>query len=461
MRSVKWLFGIGLVLQMLLCVMAWLHYKERLVLPDDANYLFEMLSNRSGLAVFHNRFVAVFTQVLPWTGIQCSAPLETVARLYSLNLELFYAACFLVCGLVLKNQRLAIGCLLTHLLITTDTFYWSVSELPLCLALLFPLSALLERPRRGAVSTLVIATLCITIAFGHSLALFAMGFCLALLWLQLPGHRRTIVIATGFYIAAIAVKSIFFRDPYDRGALGGLRNFPKLFPHYLDTPSFRDFLTRCGGDFIWLPIGLLLLTGWYFAMRAFKPALLLLAGFFGYLLLVIVCFPQEEPTRFYSENLYQPLAFFIVFAFASGDLSRLQRRMILAAIPSLVLLIGLTRIILAKDRYQQRLSWQRGLIQRFATDKVILAESAYSPKRYLLSWSSSYEFWLLSSLETGSSASVIITNNPAEAAARAGSEKKAFLPAFGLYYYDQLPRQYFPFRDTLRSYRRIDNPDSN
>ena len=45
MRLFKQLFALGIVVYAVLCVLALVFYKERMVLPDDANYLFELVTN--------------------------------------------------------------------------------------------------------------------------------------------------------------------------------------------------------------------------------------------------------------------------------------------------------------------------------------------------------------------------------------------------------------------------------
>jgi hypothetical protein len=352
---------------------------------------------------------------------------------------------------------MAIGVLLLQLLITTETFYWSMSELPYCLSLLFPLVALLETPvRRPPLRYATITLLIVTIAFGHSLAMFGLGFTLLLLWLRTPQTRPQVWITAGIYGVALVVKTIFFRDPYDRGALGGLRNFVRLFPDYFSAPSLHLFLQRCLTDFIWLPLLLTALLTWYVLRRLRLQALLIVGTFAGYLLLVIVCFPQADATRFYSENIYQPLAFFLLLPFCLDWLNNPQMRFSGAGIAVLIVVTAAFRIPAARQRYVTRLDWERGLIGAYAGQKVIIPEASLPEERYLLSWSSPYEFWLLSTLEGESAASINITKDPAEAQSRIGTATKTFLPAFGVYDYSRLPRRYFPFRDTASSYRITD-----
>lgn len=454
MRAEKRLFIVGVAVQVLLCLLALQLYKERLVLPDAANYLFELLSSDGGFAVFHNRFIALPTQLLPWLAIRAGSSLETVARLYSLNIELFHLGCMLLCA-GLRSYRPGIALLLCRMLFTTDTFYWPLSELALCISLLFLLLAIMQRESLSVMDRLAIAALSVTLAFGHSLALFPLAFMLCLAWQQGLAARRAILFTAACYLLALGLKSAFFRDPYDQGALGGLRNFQRLFPEYLSTPALRAFLLRCTNDFVWIPLSLAMVTGWLLHRRQWRPAVLAAGAIAGYVLLTTICFPAAMAARFYQENLFQPLAVFLVLPLGLTVLPALQKPALTAMISTIVILTGVARIVQHRGVYRERLAWQRTLIKTYRGQKVIIPESTLPGERYLMSWSSPYEFWLLSALETGSAASIMITKDPQEAESRAGGETKAFLPAFGLYGYDRLPAAYFPFLDTAQSYRIV------
>src|SRR6478609_2129647 len=96
MRGSRFIFFAGLAFFVAEAILSLLFYKERLILPDCANYLFDLVSNGGHLAIFHHRFIAGATQVLPYFAIKAHADLATVAMLYSLNLALFPLLCFLL-----------------------------------------------------------------------------------------------------------------------------------------------------------------------------------------------------------------------------------------------------------------------------------------------------------------------------------------------------------------------------
>lgn len=63
-----------------------------------------------------------------------------------------------------------------------------------------------------------------------------------------------------------------------------------------------------------------------------------------------------------------------------------------------------------------------------------------------MTWGSSYEFWLLSTLETGESRSIIIEEREGEYDWML-PEKKTFFTKWGGYPYEQFNKKYFKFED--------------
>lgn len=458
MKSLKWSSGAAIGIAVLCCILALIWFQERVVLPDQSNYLMELLISDTGFAVFHARFISVFTQILPWLGIRAGWSLRTISQLYSLNVELFHLGCALAC-LGLRRPRLAIAVVLCHLLLTTDTFFWSISELTLSISLMFPLIAALQRFQQNLASVLVIAVLTTIIAFGHSLMIFPFAFAIFLLWDSRSVVRKALLFGIGAYVAAFFIKRYFYTDTYDQGAMDSLKNIRSMFPHYFGTASLQEFLQRNTRAFLAIPICLIFI----FLRNGRKHwirSLFVFAAVGGYVMLITICYPHTMVARFYLENLFQPLAFFITLSLLLYDepASPPWLKIAHSALPLLLMGFAIYRISVRQEYFKDRLAWEDRLIEHFNGRKVIIPESAVPEWRYLLSWSSPYEFWLRATLNGKSAASIMITNNPEEARSRIGDERKAVLLPWNIYGYRHLTPAYFPFRDTLNSYRIVDGP---
>jgi hypothetical protein len=460
MQLLKRLFLAGIAAYVLLCILALRFFKERMVLPDDANYIFELVTNGGHFAIFHQRFIAVLAQWLPFAAIRSGQMLNTVTWLYSLNLMLFYGLCYALCGFALNNFKAALAMLVSYLLFTTHTFYWTVSELGLSIAFAFLIFGILsgnagrKKLEKNILMLILLASLTVTVAFGHGLIVFVLVYLLLFLSFDGVKNRSRLILTAAIYLLTLAIKRLFFHDSYDAHALGGLKNFVRLFPDYFRTESLHRFLEDCTGPYCWIPIVLLINCTYYIRSRNWLKLALLCCFFSGYLLLTTVAFPFIEGNGFYNENLYLPLSVFLAVPLIY-DVVPENAHMLSAVAVMLIVASGILRIWYYHRPYSARLAWQRQLIQKYEGQKVILPERAFSNDTLLMSWSSPYEFWLLSTIEQKSTASILITGEPERYAAVAGNDPKVFLPTFGLFSYSYLPERYFALYDTVSFYKVV------
>jgi hypothetical protein len=361
----------------------------------------------------------------------------------------------MACGFVCKDYKAVLSMILSYLLFTTHTFYWAVPELGQGIALLFILFALLSRREKMGVVHIVSSGLLIVFAVcAHALVLFVLAFMLLYLWLDQPTNRRVLMVAAGWVVIALVFKSIFLRDEYDQHALGGLRNFIKLFPDYFSTESMGYFLSYCLGAYAWIPIVLVVNSVYYIRSRSWLKLALMLCFCVGYLLLTTIAFPDVQGNGFYNENLFLPLASFLCIPLVYDVLPGLK-----VPLPALfviaVMLTGLLRIWYFHGFYSWRLAWQRGLIHQYDNRKVILEERSFPKDTLLIAWSSPYELWLLSTIEQNRTASILITPEPDKYLQSVGDNMHVFMPAFNLYDYGSVSSHYFMFRDTVHSYEVV------
>lgn len=453
----KRLFNAGIAVYAVLCGLALLFYKERMVMPDDANYIFELVTNGGHFAIFHHRFIALLTQLLPFIAIKLDAALSTVTWLYSLNLMLFYTGCYLTAGFVFKNYKAALALLTSYVLFTTHTFYWAVPETGQGIALLFVAFAMLSNGsvRYNAFNIGLLGVLIFVAVCAHGLIIFVVAFMLLFHWLDQPAKRRWTLTAAVCFLIAFACKTLFLRDEYDQHALGGLRNFIRLFPNYFDTQSLRYFVRYCMGAYWWIPIIFAVNSLHYSLNKQWLKLALSTLFFLGYLTLTTIAFPEIQGNGFYNENLFLPLAVFLSIPLVYDVLPALNLKTFSAALLMLIAGSGLFRIWHNHQFYSARLAWQRSLVHKYEHQKVILGQRAFSKDTLLIGWSSPYELWLLSTIEQGQTASITITEDPARIAATAGADKRLFVPAFQSFSYSSLPPRYFKFQDTTSTYQIV------
>jgi len=87
------------------------------------------------------------------------------------------------------------------------------------------------------------------------------------------------------------------------------------------------------------------------------------------------------------------------------------------------------------------------MIDSCSEDKVIRAPSEEEEKILQMVWATPYEIWLLSTIKTGETKSMVLIDNPEELN-WARDRNKSFITKWGVFDYENLPERYFNFQDT-------------
>lgn len=453
----KKLYRLGAVAYVLLLAFSIVFYKERTVFVDLSYHLFYILKD-GYFAIQNYRFGAIVTQVFPLLGSKFGLSLDSIAKLYSAGFIIYYFTCYLLCGMVLKNYRMALVLLLCHTLFVTDTFYWAQSELPQGMAIMCVVLAYLSMQDRcqlqGIPASLVYAGV-LTMAFVHPLLVFPVIYSILYFLLRKDnGHKKDWISVGVFYIAVLVIKNIAFKTPYDAQAMGGLKNFVSLFPDYFNIAANKTFLHNCIRKYYWIPIIFTWVTIFYAGNRRWKE-LLLFAGFSaGFLLMINVSYAYAGAADFYMENLYLPLGIFLAIPLIYDVLPAIPKKNIAGYVLVVILITGAARIYTNHGLYTRRLNWERNLLDRHVDEKIVADAKDYPVDTLLMTWGTPYEFWLLSTIEKGKTASIIINEKPSELV-WALDNNDAFLTTWGLFDYKDLPARYFIFTDTVSKYKLV------
>ncbi len=449
-RKTSLVIGV-LTFSILIFLSVWF-WKERVVFLDIPYHLFEIL--RTGtFAIQNHRISAFFTQLFPLIGSQFGLSLSAIALSYSLSFLLLYFGAFMVILVGLKNVRMAIAYLLFVILITTHTFYWIQSELPQGVAFLFVLLALLDNwlthNNKPLYFYFTLPILSLLVALSHPLLLFAFVFCLLFFAISHPQKIKQIIVASLPYFLVYFSKNLIFKSEYDSGAMGGLKNFITLFPNYFFIPSNQDFLRYITHEYVFLLLLFVIVCAYYaFQKKYWKLALVVLFSV-GYSLLINVSSANGSP-QFYLENQYLLLAIFVglPFAFDVQPASSSPKTQVVIIV--LIALAGNLRIYNAHTFYKNRLNWYRETLaktEKEANKKIIYTTASAPMDTILQSWASSYEFWLLSTIESKESRSIIFEERPNEFDWAMNNERQ-FIAKWGAFDYDSLNKTYFRFSDT-------------
>jgi hypothetical protein len=454
----KNVFRAGIVAYLLLLLMAMLFYKERIIFMDTTLFTFNML-RKDSFSLEHYRFIAVFTELLPVLASKLGVGLKGIMLAYSFGFWVCFFICYLLCGFVFKKYHYAIGVLLVNTILVTDIFYWPISELPLGLCLLLTIMAFLEGrsvTQLKPFNYLLLVVFMATLAFAHPLMMFPAAFGLLFLLVSTRdrSQRVSVVIAGGLFVMGVATKHIFFKEDYDSGAMSSIVNFKYLFPNYFRIESNRTLFWAFFTKYYWLPVCTIIITIYYTTSKSWMKLSLFLAFLGGYTLLINVCYHYADMSGFYMENLYQPLAAILAIPLLTDVLPVAKRLQLAYAMIGLIVLTGLYRIFHVKQKYTGRLAWYRQYIDNNMDRKQMVHISKLPIDKVVMPWPSPYEFWMLSTLEKGKSASIIFyddNNNPEWAR----FERKSVATTWGAFPYEELNPRYFKFSDTTKAYELI------
>lgn len=449
-------YKLGFIAYTCLIIMAIIFYQERTVFVDIAYHMFHILKDDT-FAIQNFRFGAIFTQLIPLVGGKLQLSLDTIMLLYSAGFIVYYFICYAICGSVLKQYGLALVLLLGNILFVTDTFFWIQSELPQGLAFMMVVLSLVNysksKPDNPWLLSLVFAG-GVTVAFFHPLLLFPLGFIFlySLLNSELFLNKKLFLSFFIFYLLIVVIKTIAFKTPYDNTAFSGVKNFLTLFPDYFTIDSNKVLLKNFITKYYWIPVVSIWLVVVYVSKKEWLKLGLLVVAVTGYFLLINVSYPSGA-TDFYIENLYLPIGIMLAVPLVYDIfpvLSFRNKNMPILLIATIIT-TGLLRIFIHSDPYVARLEWGKGILNKYEGKKVLMHSSEAPMDTLLMTWGTPYEFWLLSTAEKGTSASIAILDD-IEGVKWAAGNKQDFITQWGVFNYKDLPKTYFKFSDTTSSY---------
>lgn len=436
--------------------------KERIMLSDTSGYLLNLINNKT-FCVPTNRFVSIFTQVLPLGGIALGLSFKTVLLLYSLNCTLIAVAIALTCRYLFKDLQSTWATLLFYVLMAANVFFYPVTEFlyGLLFLLLYHALCLAYQSRKRVTTAIFYPTaLCLLpiLLFAHPMMTPVFFTWLASLVIVF-GLRDKRFIGTQFLLSIIILgaKRLFFHAPFKERIIG-LGHF-KLGINQYFSGRFAETFTPQFRQYYWLLAVLILLTVVLFCLKKrWLPAVLVLLVSAFYWVLVAVTF-RDDIYDYYFEHLLQPLPFFLALFFVTALFSVITNKRLLYGLLGLTAFLSLSHIYQNKTEYSARLQWYQNylnLMQEMDIEKAALSRhyiSRMDPKTY---WTAGIESLLLSAYNGGQS-TLFLAWNFEQAYVQEALPRKNILVLDG---YDipfsEFNPKYFQM-DTLRGYTILDS----
>ncbi|TVR79835.1 MAG: hypothetical protein EA409_08895 [Saprospirales bacterium] len=348
----------------------------------------------------------------------------------------------------------------------SDTFFWIQSELPQGLAVMFLYYGLLlkkgNNPTFETLRNCFSLILLFVLVFAHPLLIFPVVF-LGLYFSYSNGWTSRVSVYTAAFLGMSVLKTLFIKTGYDSQAMSGLRNFKRFFPDYFSLNTQTDFLWWLLTDYYLLALGFGLLVYLLLKYKKTIPLFFYLTFFLAYSFLINVSYASTGAEKFYLENMYLPLGVMTLIPLVDLlSAKRMFAKHLVIAI-ALIFALRIGAIISRSEFYCDRVQYLLELIedQRAAgQDKTILPESEVNMDLIMLSWGSSYEVWLLSTMDGSSTHSMLIVNDPETfVQSRDLGNSNVFFTLWATYYYDHLPPNYFNFDNRNDTYRILPSTD--
>lgn len=429
----------------------------------DSSFMLFLILKNGTLAIQNFRFGAAFPQIIALISSKVGVSLKAILLLYSISFVVFSLGIYSAVKYLIKNEKIALSILLFNVLMISATFYWMHSEqiqgtawLLLFFALQFNNPLKNKYPEINAALSYLLLFI---VAFVHPIMIFQFSFIAIFLFISKIEYlgqpsKKELISSSLFFGIVFIIKLVFFKNYYDAGAISNVKNFIDLFPNYFTIQSNKNFLKYVISDYYLVIILLFVNSIIYFKNRNWRKLLLLDFFFIAYLLMVNVSY-KNGADKFYIESHYLSLSLFVIISFVFDVFPLIEMRKGILILLALII-IRLTHIYISHIPVTKRLNWERQYLAKTANlpQKKIVTGNEYVPiDTLLMTWSTPYEFWLLSTLEQNSTRSIVILEN-VDALDWALKENKTFITNWGNFKYENLPSKYFIMKDST-SYIKI------
>jgi hypothetical protein len=433
-----------------LFVLSVIFYAERTCFSDIAFQAFHII-NTKNVFVQAQRFGAAFIHVFPLAGVLLNLPMKWVLILYSVSFIIENILLFLILVKWLKQKEVALILALFNVLLVSETFYWTTSEIKQGMSFsIFFAGVLLALPLEKFSSLKMYLTcalymvLLTTLVFFHPLIIIPVIFVCG--YLKLKGNiqlNKTLIFCAVMIAAIMAAKYFVIPIPwYDKQKYSGGKYFIDYFPNYFSLASFSKFVNYIIKDWYLYALMLLTVICFYAFKKMWLKLIWMVAFTLGYLLVVNVTHPNGAD-KFYIESFYLMLSIFVLFPFVF-EVAPLMNVKIALSMIAVIFFLRLNTIYHAHKPFTERIVWINEMLKR-NKGKFIVSEYHVPMQKLKMTWGVPYESILLSSIASPESARtfIILEDTYGKYAAYAETENNFYGMFGGVIDYKDINQDYF------------------
>lgn len=407
---------IGHLFFIVMFILAWVYYKERMITFDGSFYAFKIIHFNS-YNVEVGRYGAILTQILPYLFFKNGCSLETFLRVYSVSFVLINYLFFCVILYVLRNKYVAIAFILSLCLAYRYVFYYTVSETHQAYApcLLFFALVSCDYSKKQWKKFLVFffsAAMVVFVSYVHNLFVVVLGFILIYEIIR-NNKWKDITLLSIILFTIIYFSYVILTIPpnsYSAGKIPSITVFLEFAPKLLDLPITMVFY-----NFIMLYYKILLvLVVLILFLFIIKKKFLLLTFYvlflLGYTALILVTFRKgESPVM--QENYYMLFGIFIAIPLTMEFIKKIPASSAMIIVV-LLLTYSVYKIWKCHFMFTQRNDYIERIIsygRTFNERKFVVNEENLNWDIITVDWDLGFESLLLSSIPGPDSALTFYT----------------------------------------------------
>jgi hypothetical protein len=236
---------------------------------------------------------------------------------------------------------------------------------------------------------------------------------------------------------------------YDSEALGKVKNFISLFPHYFSLQSQKDFIKWCFFDYNMLVLFYCISTYLLLKSRKYKAFLFQFFSILFFVFFVTICYYESAP-QFYMENLFLPLVIMVCvpLLFIRNSIFKHPKLFLFLVF---VFTLRLFFIAWNHQKFSKRLEWHDTFLQKTSNTiykKIIVPELAVDNANLIMTWGLGYELFLYQAINHKHITTSLLTVPNPKDYEWAISNNKIFIGNWSNYNYESLNKNYFILTDT-------------
>jgi hypothetical protein len=407
--------NLGVCVYLLSCILllvgAVVFYQARSTYTDASVYISEMIQHNT-LWVATNRYICIFSQLLPFIALQFGASLKTLLVLYSVNFAMIPIVISSILVFRYKNIGGGIAVMMLYFLCNNYLFYYPVSEFQMGLALLLGYHGYFQHyieniHKKSLLKFLIVSSMILTtVIFSHPLSILACGIWLLTIILNnLKIDKKIIVYVVSIFILAYLTKYFFFpltgaNENYEVDKTKRLLGFHGTIIDTFYNPLTVNFYNYWIKNYF---IELGLLVGAFISLIYKKKYILIVV----FAVCIFVCWYivsiafydfSYEP---YTEHMYQLVLFSMILMFSYTLLTSNMQQRLSNILCFVAFVMCFNKIVHRSNYFQNRIDWLNAYIDEMREHNIkkgILSSNELWSKGFTMEWSVGLETLLLSSI---------------------------------------------------------------